>query len=244
MAACYASQLKDCGRKRSREHYISESLLHHLNQNSDLRVEGLPWTQGKSKRISPNALTAKILCERHNAALSPLDGMAVHFFKAFDEEGAQGSGRQLLHLFNGHDIERWLLKVLCGITYSKNLLFDSDTDTTIPEYWLEILFGREQLPKHQGLYICKSSGHRFEGPQGLKFRAITGRGRLTGIGAVVCGYEMILSMSGFPTRLFDGREMVYRPFELYTVGQKYEKSIVFNWEGSADLGTISLRIGE
>lgn len=239
---CYASRLGDCGVKRSREHYISESLLHHLNRNNNLTVQGLPWVKNESQVVSPNSLASKVLCERHNTALSPLDAIAVRLFQAFDEQGVHGSGQQLFHLFNGHDLERWLLKILCGITCSKNLALDTEADVSIPDYWLDILFCGAQFPDHQGLYACKSRGHRLEGPHGLQLRAITGRGRLSGIGLWVCGYELILSMSGFPSRLFDGREFAYRPLEFYATAQDFEKSVVFSWDGTADLGTVSVEI--
>lgn len=244
LGGCYASRLTDCCLKLSREHYISESLLHYLNQDKKLTISGLPWLEGESRIVSPNSLGSKILCKRHNSALAPLDAIAVRLFQAFDEQGVHGSGQQLLHLFSGHDLERWLLKVLCGSTYSRNLTLDSEADVSIPDYWLDILFCSAQFPEGQGLYVCKSLGHRYEGPRGLKLQAITGRGRLTGIGLWVCGYELILSMSGFPSRIFDGREFAYRPLEFYVKGRKFEKSIVLSWDGNADLGTISLEIPE
>ncbi|MFQ5798661.1 MAG: hypothetical protein ACE5H0_08205 [Bacteroidota bacterium] len=232
-----------CSSKRSREHYISESLLHYLNRNNDLTVSGLPWVEGEHQVLPPSAVSSRVLCERHNSALSPLDVIAVRLFQAFDEEGAAGSGQQLLYLFSGHDLERWLLKILCGITCSKNLPLDVEADLSIPKYWLDILFGDAEFPDEQGLYVCKSRGHRFEGPRGLQLRAITGRGRLTGMGLWVCGYELILSMSGFPSRSFDGREVAYRPLEFYTTGRDFEKSVMLSWEGTADLGSVSLDIG-
>lgn len=240
---CYAGLLADCGSRRSREHYISESLLRHLNRTNDLRVSGLPWLEDKEKVLPPGALVSRILCERHNSALSPLDAIAVRLFQAFDETGAAGSGQQLLYLFSGHDIERWLLKILCGMAYSKNLTLETEVDLSIPKHWFDVLFGYAEFPDHQGLYVCKSSGHRFEGPHGIALRAISGRGSLTGIGLWVCGYELILSMSGFPLRIFDGRQFAYRPLELYTTGREFERSIAFSWDGEADLGTISLKIG-
>jgi hypothetical protein len=240
---CYASPLADCSSKRSREHYFSESLLHYLNRNKDLRVTGLPWVEGEVQVVPPSALASRVLCKRHNSALSPLDAIAVRLFKALDEEGAAGSSQQLLYLFSGHDLERWLLKILCGITCSRNLPLDLKAGLVIPKNWLDILFGDTEFPDEQGLYVCKSPGHRFEGPRGLQLRVIIGRGRLTGMGLWVCGYELILSMSGFPSRSFDGRNFAYRPLEFYTTGRDFEKSVLFSWDGAADLGTVSLEIG-
>jgi hypothetical protein len=241
--SCYAGPLGDCNSKRSREHYISESLLHHLNRNNSLTISGFPWIEGEQQVLPPSALAARVLCERHNTALSPLDAIALRLFEAFDEEGAECSGQQLLYLFSGNDLERWLLKILCGMSCSRNLPLDRDADLSIPQYWFDILFGNAEFPSEQGLYVCKSRGHCFEGPRGLQLRAITGRGRLTGMGFLVCGYELILSMSGFSSRSFDGREVAYRPLEFYTTGRDFEKSVILSWEGTADLGTVSLEIG-
>lgn len=242
LESCYARSLADCGGERSREHYISQSLLNYLNLKNELRVRGLPWLKAEAQGIPPSAFAARILCKRHNSALSGLDAIAVRLFKAFDEEGAAGSGQQLIYLFSGHDLERWLLKILCGITCSKSLSLEVDADTSIPEYWLRILFGEAEFPDQQGLYVCKSRGYIFEGPRGLQLRAITGSGRLTGMGLWICGYELILSMSGFRSRVFDGREVAYRPLEFFATGDQFEKSILLSWSGAADLGTISVNI--
>jgi hypothetical protein len=236
--------MADCDSKLSLEHYISESLLHELNRTYQLRVGGLAWLKGKEKALPPGALASRVLCERHNAALSPLDAMAVRLFQAFDEGGANGSGQRLLYLFSGHDLERWLLKILCGVTSSRALAFETEVDLSIPKQWLEILFGYAEFPDEQGLYVCISRGYRFEGPHGVWLQAIGGQGRLTGMGFYICGYEFILSMSGFPFRSFDGRKVAYRPLELYTKGGDFEKSVMLTWEGKADLGTISLEIVE
>ena len=65
-----------------------------------------------------------------------------------------------------------------------------------------------------------------------------------GMGLCLCGYELILSMSGFPSRIFDDRIFIYRPLELYATGREFEKSVVMIWEGSADKGTVKLEIEE
>ena len=236
--------LSDCSLKLSREHFVSESLLELLNRDNDLRVSGFRWQEaGQEKVLSPNALASRVLCDRHNTALSPVDEIAVNLFTAFNEEGATRSGRQLLHLFSGHDLERWLLKILCGFVYSRNLWSTDGTEVSIPTNWVQILFGNADFSDGQGLYICTQLGHQFSGPFGLKLRPIGDSNGLNGIGVLVCGYELILSMTGFPSRSFDGRAFAYRPAELYVTGPAFEKSILFSWQGAADLGTISFEIG-
>ncbi len=244
LQTCYASSLGDCSKKLSREHFVSESLLHHLNANNSLQVGGLSWLRDGEKKIPPRALASKILCQRHNSALAPLDDIAVSLFEAFDEGDVSGGEQKLLHLFSGHDLERWLLKVLCGTAFSGVLSLDRKADLSLPREWLEILFGYKEFPNDQGLYVCNDKGHVFAGPHGIKLRAITNSERLTGLGLYICGYEFILSMSGFPNRRFDGRQFVYRPFEFYSTNDTgFEKSVVLTWEGTADLGTLFCKIG-
>lgn len=232
----------DCGSTISREHYISASLLEFITSEGALAVRGLPWATDKSKKVSPNALASKVLCERHNSALAPLDAMALRVFKTFDERGAPGSGEKLLHLFCGYDLERWLLKAMCGLACSNSFVFDRPADSSIPEYWQRILFSGMPFRDGQGLYVCKSKGHKFSGPLGVEIQAISGRGRLSGIGFKICGYELVLSMSGFPSRRFDGRDSAYRPMEFYATTDGFEKSVIFSWDGPADLGTISVSV--
>lgn len=181
LLGCYAAPLGDCSSKLSREHFVSESLLDDLNRDDDLRVSGLRWQEaGQEKVLPPNALASKILCDRHNSALSPVDAIAVNLFHALNEKGAAGSGRQLLHLFSGDDLERWLLKILCGLGYSRNLSIGVGTEVSIPEHWLQVLFGSADFRDGQGLYICTLPGHRFEGPFGLKLQPIAGSDGLSG----------------------------------------------------------------
>ena len=242
--SCYASKLTDCSVSLSGEHYISKKLLKYLNRDESLTVSGFPWLQAGEKRIvSPSSLTANVLCARHNSALSELDDMAVRFFNAFDEEGVVGSGQQQLHLFCGHDLERWLLKILCGMVSSGNLDCSIE-DRTIPKQWLEILFGAADFSNEQGLYICVERGERLEGPHGIQIRGISRNDKLTGIGTWLCGYELILSMTGFPLRQFQDRRVAYRPLEFYATGREYEKSVILSWHGAADLGTVKLVVGQ
>lgn len=245
LPGCYAAPLGDCSLKLSREHFVSESLLKELCRDDEMRVSGLRWQKSDHEKVlPPNALASKILCERHNSALSSVDAIAANLFGAFNEKNAAGGGRQLLHLFSGHDLERWLLKVLCGLVYSRNLSIGDGAEASIPMPWLQILFGSTNFTNGQGFYICTLPGHRFEGPFGLKIDAIAGSSGPSGLGVWICGYELILSMSGFPSRSFDGRPVAYRPLELHATGPAFEKSIIFSWQGAADLGTLSLEIGE
>lgn len=239
---CYARPLADCGQKQSKEHYISEVLLRHLNLDDGLLVAGLHWQREEAKRIAPAALTAHILCERHNHCLSGLDAFAMRLFRSLDERGAEGSGKEQLFAFNGHDIERWLLKVLYGLLHSGNIRFDRPVDTALSAQWLEVLFGVRSFPDGCGLYVRVEVGSRFEGPRGLRINPIASKQKLSGIVVSVCGYDLLLSLIPMEDRVFQGARHAYRPFELHTSGTRFEKSVIFCWDGPADKGTISTTV--
>ena len=76
---CYLRDVCDCSEQISREHYISRSVLDQLGEI--IRVSGAPWLRpDETLSTTIENLTAKILCKRHNEALSPLDAEAGHFF--------------------------------------------------------------------------------------------------------------------------------------------------------------------
>lgn len=210
-----------------------------------LHVSGLRWQSGDGPAsFAPDALASKVLCDRHNSALSPLDAIAVRLFRSFDELHAAGSEIRVLYLFSGHDVERWLLKILCGLVVGKHLSLLASTHVDVPTEWLAILFGNAEFAPGQGLYMPRGVGEVLAGPTGLVLAPMLVRGNLVGLKALVCGYELLLSLEAFPGRVLDGRQLVYRPLELHTVGPAYEKSVLFSWAGPADLGTISVSIAE
>jgi len=195
-------------------------------------------------QLPPDAFAARVLCRRHNSALAGLDDIAVHLFNAFDDSAPTNRGETRLYFFNGHDLERWILKLLCGLKSSGNLNAEGDDDRLVPRRWVDVLFGTADFEGSQGLFVCREIGHRFAGPHGVQVQAVYRQNRISGLGVWLCGYEMILALLGFGQRQFEGRAVVHRPLELYTRGRGLEKSVAFHWVGAADLGTISTTLPE
>ena len=242
---CYAASLCDCGSCLSREHFVSHSILRKIEDGNQcgVKISGFPWMDDECGRIfPPQALVSRVLCDRHNSALSGLDAVAERLFSALDEKNAAGSEQNLLYLFNGHDIERWLLKVLCGFASSGNLTFTRPITSDIPAGWIEVLFGIKNFEPGQGLYVCRTRGTKFEGPRGVAVSPVGRRSSLVGVILLVCGYELILVMSPPAERQLLNRQVVYRPMEFHVTGPAYEKSVVLCWEQLADLGTIHFEI--
>lgn len=235
---CYASCLNDCGLKISREHALSKNILDKLHAEDCLHVAGQHWQDdGCHEPTSPKALASRVLCDRHNSALSPLDTEGGRIFDAFKDWDAPAGSLNSLYIFNGHDIERWLLKVLCGMA-ATGPLFDRETDQTIANSWVETLFGVNEFGSEVGLYACKEPGIRLHGVFGLSCRPLARQGKLSGLAMSIGAYELVLSLAPLSNRLFEDRSVAFRPCEFHIVRDKSEKSILLCWDGPADGGTI------
>lgn len=113
---CYAASLGDCDGKPSREHYISRSVLRLASDTPT--VEGMPGLP--DGQYSIKSLASKILCQKHNTALSHLDAVAAQAIGAlhrFDEEFKDAAGTPFpdLVVVDGDLLERWLVKVALGL---------------------------------------------------------------------------------------------------------------------------------
>lgn len=157
--SCFARELQDCSSGISREHYISYGIL-DLFQGKGISVTGMPWIpNGQHKSVSRASLTGKMLCARHNYALSSLDATAAEFFRFFTTEWA-GEAIEVF-LARGYDLERWLLKMLCGLVASGNATLNGDRlpGWTPPADWLDILFGSADVEAPAGLHSIVGKYH-------------------------------------------------------------------------------------
>jgi hypothetical protein len=158
---CYAHALRDCEPPLSSEHPVSKGAFLEVISGSTLRVFGERFhAQGpEGKVIGLKSATKRVLCKRHNSALSSIDTVGTTFTRAHAElmvhlhEGEQGDYHRL---FNGYDVERWMLKILCAQQHDE--LIPGSRDLRVwaaPKRWLEILFHGARFPPGTGLYSPK-----------------------------------------------------------------------------------------
>ena len=81
MKNCWAAVLGNCSEAISKEHLVSKSLF----KDTVLGVQGLPWCEDKPKKIGIASLTSKVLCVKHNNALSEVDAAGAHAFDVLRE---------------------------------------------------------------------------------------------------------------------------------------------------------------
>ena len=158
---CYAKALGNCKGKLTDEHYVSEHVLSQFEVGGELNVAGLPFAHllgGRS--VSASSLTARILCEKHNNDLSPVDTVwgkfLMEFFTAHNAllDGTLTTDSVLS--IDGTLLERWMLKFASGWISSGNARLDGGQTvahkTPPPIGLLRMLYALDPFPNKWGWY--------------------------------------------------------------------------------------------
>lgn len=248
---CYASAYNNCSTKLSREHFLSESILEILDVTGNLTAAGLPWlSPGEHRSVAPSMLTGKVLCTRHNSALSSLDARFLRFFRTLlkiEEEFKDAASAQVErhYLFNGHDIERWMLKTLCGLAASGNASTD---EGAVKKWkpnvtWVNMIFGTQKFPARAGLYYHVSNDASREFLKGIDIQPMFDEQNRLGLANfVVKENDLFLVMVPPPEglRVEFLEESIYRPQRLIfrRTGSSVTKTIHFGWNDRLANGEI------
>jgi hypothetical protein len=232
----------DCSADLSAEHYISKSVLQAIG--TTVAVSGVPWPSlpgGEEKEIGINRLTARILCGRHNSALSPLDSAAGAFFEKLqaievDLQRRSLSRKHSFVLMSGEALELWMLKLACGLFYSKNAAADGarliDQHQVNEEFVQEaLLLGRWR--EGCGLYLRPPQGFRIPDPHTISMAPLIALNehRLVGSALALTGleFELIFHPVGASRQDLSQAGWIYRPTELrFEIGTRAH-SIALTW---------------
>ena len=151
-ANCYANSLRDCSQSISKEHPLSAAVLRRLTVGGTVRVRDFAFQNaGDVKHLTPASLAPAVLCERHNSALSQLDQAGTDFFLRMESVVRSASGGRApmsRELFNGNDVERWLLKMMAGHIAGGWAKRDA---RQVPDWWPEVIWGGRPLVGPDGL---------------------------------------------------------------------------------------------
>jgi len=257
---CLGAALEDCGGKLSGDHYISKALLKWLNEAGDsfgmlgasLIARGIPGLAPDEQRsMPPSALTVKTFCQRHNSALSPIDDEALRFFVSLAEITAQLQASQTsrvhdVRTFNGHDLERWFLKVLCGMTAfgASRLFTDLPVSVDIEREWIEMLFGLSLFTDGRGLYCPGTLGKITYGGLGFSVDPLAKGVSLAGLSTEFQGlaFNLFLRPVFGPDQSALGDTQLFRPPALHFSNGVAEKALVLCWDSTADDRSIHIRV--
>lgn len=232
---CYARALKDCSKTISREHYVSTAVSELLGDEH--RITNASWLSPgqESAGIPTSALGSKILCERHNCALSALDAQAKAFFTEL-VWGLSDSPPRVRHrhvTVDGDRLELWLLKACCGALASGNLV---ERGCTIvrqpPREWLDLLFCGRRWENGAGLHIRQATltPHRGYtiGPAYLADTWIGG-------GFEFVGVELFVLLSDAEKRILEQSTgemsaLIHRPGAIKIESRKRTAEITLHWQ--------------
>lgn len=241
---CFASADKNCSDTISREHFISKTLLRQLEFDGTAKIAGLRWQKPQSFNIVPlKGLAANVLCDRHNAALSPLDKAAGEFSQAigdFDRalhrnaDTAPAFERRRL---DGEDLERWMLKCLIGMTVSGNI------GGVLKPECIELLYDRSVWPEGWGLYWLNHGSPQKHHSQSIAIETATN----PETGVIMLVRYLI---RGMPLGLCLGKPDqpdvfgVLRPAGLHFRSRLRQRHLVLDWQRNPSATPISLdRVG-
>jgi hypothetical protein len=131
--------------------------------------------------IGIDDFSAKVLCDNHNSSLSVLDtaaGLAFSTIEALarDSTGVvtAGGGTNSFYISSGLDMERWMIKVYCGLVAAKKIRSISGQivqRSVLGPLFLESLLGTNSLPEPLGLHLHTFIGQELKAG-GLSFGTI------------------------------------------------------------------------
>ena len=183
MESCWAHCLGNCNQKLSGEHLVSESLF----TSERVSVQGFQWCKESPKEIGLSSFTAKILCSRHNSALSPVDEAGGKAFAALREMRRLSNIREKLrpqvwHIvkrsIDGKGLERWFLKTLINLCHNQGhpIGLESPTAGRPSEHLVRTAFGLEPFAHRAGLYSIVRTGMECESTDTISFAPLIKQG--------------------------------------------------------------------
>ncbi len=218
--SCYGRASNDCSEDLTLEHYISDDLLESIAWDGKaVLVRGAAWLPSDAgKPVGVNSLSSRMLCGRHNRALSPLDQMATDYFRYFLEDqldifkflgndDRQDFARSFI-MANGPFMELWMLKALWGAIESKALNVDGRTAYRFrlgvtTEQLAEILWRGADWPPHWGMYVVQDRDHDQPITQrAVRIRLVSDGTAILGGYIQIAGFEYLIAFERPPVNHF------------------------------------------
>jgi hypothetical protein len=199
---------------------------------------------GDSPRIEP----ARVLCRYHNNSLSPLDAVVERLARGLCSVSlsmlSQSSVAGWLRwtLLNGHDVERYMVKMFIGAAAAGLPGIDKwrfpRNVATASAAQLRVLRGEMPLACPNSLYVKASSDLEIGGPVERRVADIGIRPlfeddaiALAGVMFRVFGIDLLLWCSEFGTApREDLGDLAYRPSTIDTVGDQFHVATMLSWD--------------
>ena len=246
--SCFARALNNCDKIITGEHYISKSVL-NIFQGTEATVSGMTWLPKNTQKTVPIAtLVGNMLCKRHNEALSSLDALAAKFFGFYMAEWSNSNDDVDICLVRGFDLERWFLKMMCGLVASGNATHKGKpfSSWTPPLSWLDILFGTADIVNPSGLHAVVGQFNVMS----ASFTATVATKETTSEPIAIAfsteGILFLLAMEALPPKNSPGNtrtETFYRPMAVQLNRSHQVREAHFGWP-NGEVVSINMRSGK
>jgi hypothetical protein len=198
-------------------------------------VQGFKWCLNEPRKIPLKTLASKILCKKHNSALSDLDAAALAAFEAIRENvrlsevrnGVQAKNWRVVRLLiDGMRLERWFLKTLINFGYQGEWCIGPDSKSVgePSKELVEIAFGRRKFENGAGLYIAGHAGEKVDSMDRVNFMPQTD-------GQTVVAGVFNFRGHRFRLNLLPMRFDMYGPSNLFHYTDAKLKSLVWGKKG-------------
>ena len=238
---CWAVVLNDCGKGRSREHYISDGIF----DGETVTAFGLPWCREKPMTMGMQSAVSKILCGKHNAGLSEFDAEASRLSKFLVTNVREEPLAEASITLNGQYLEKWALKTFFNLGYIRGLHGDQQNRLDPPPHLIRHLFLNEPVADGVGLYFVTGKVSNQDFGPGVWWNAIhnpKNRAEIYGMTFTFFGVRFVVStlpvraeeriaglglLNGFD---FASAKILYRPPNIaLTSGTAGFKRIDLQW---------------
>jgi hypothetical protein len=244
----------DCSQGISGEHYVSRTVLEQLSEPA-VAIDGVHWlAPGERKVVGINNLTANILCRRHNSALSILDTEAGRFLRMIKDIHASLdrkslSRKRLISIVSGEALELWVLKIACGLFYSKiasqNRQQIANNHAIEDSIIAEGLFSKRWFP-HCGLYMRAGLGQRVAGIDAISMAPATSphEKRYVGIMVTIIGldFAVFFDPRGANTTQLASEGLHFRPTDVSFRGKLRTHWLILTWPAGVPSRVIEMTI--
>ena len=235
--SCWASVLRNCADGFSREHYVSEGVF----DGQPITVYGLEWCRDEPRTISLKSAVAKILCGRHNSALSDFDNEASRLSRFLVSEVYRQPATKANVKLNGRHLEKWALKTFFNLGFLRALHEEQPNSIQPAESLVRYLYCDAPVPDGIGLYHIAHSIGVDDLEAGVSWHVIRSAANIvTGLTFVFYGVRFAIIIE--PVRAeeklkrmtgkfdFSNSEVTYRPACISILGLgEAEKRIELEW---------------
>lgn len=178
----------------SREHYISDGIF----DGTSVTTYGLPWFGDSPRTIGLKSAVAKILCGKHNSALSKFDSEASKLSRFLTRSVLDQPIVEHTITLRGVLLEKWALKTFLNLGYLGALHREQPNEINPPESLVHHIFHDDPIAEGIGLYFVsgKIANEGFEA--GLSWNVIQNRDEMHqvfGMAMVFYGVRFVVSIA-------------------------------------------------